>query len=80
MTSKDSDVEFYEIGSKIWSRGDEVTITSKPYILHGAEWQDGVTEAGKTVTLVTPRQGKANVERSQREYREQQAQFRNLKT
>lgn len=45
----------YSIGDKVWSRGDELTVTTEPYEKFGAEWQDAVNEAGETKTLPTPR-------------------------
>ena len=77
---KVSDVEFYAIGGKTWNRGLEVTITSEPYTLYGGEWQDGINEDGKKVTLATPRQDRENVKKTQESWKDQQAQFRNLKS
>ena len=45
------DIEHTPIGEKTWFKGDEVTITTKSYELHGGMFQDAVTGDGKTVTI-----------------------------
>lgn len=66
------------IGETTWFRGDEVTITSEPYILHGGEFQDAVTADGRTVTMATAAQREADAMLRQSEYREAQAGFSRL--
>jgi hypothetical protein len=41
----------YQVGEKMWFKGDEVTISGEPYNLYGGTWQDGKTADGKTVTV-----------------------------
>jgi hypothetical protein len=41
----------YEIGEKVWFKGDEYTITTAPYVLHGGMFQDATDENGKIVTV-----------------------------
>lgn len=69
----------YKIGEKTWSGGDEVTITSEPFTLHGGEYQNAVTEAGKTVTVKTPEYAKAQADAKRQEWKDQQDQFRRLR-
>jgi len=68
----------HKIGIKVWHKGDEVTITSNPYVLYGGEFQDAITENGRTITIATPEQQSRNAERSRTEWTEQQSQFRKL--
>lgn len=68
----------YEIASKVWHKGDKVTITSEPFILHGGEFQNAVTEDGKAIVVATPAQKVANVLRAHEEREAQQAEFRRL--
>jgi hypothetical protein len=68
----------HKIGAKVWHSGDEVTIISNSYVLHGGEFQDAITETGKTITIATPEQQSRNAERSRTEWIEQQSQFRKL--
>jgi hypothetical protein len=68
----------YEIGEKVWFKGDEYTITTVPYSLHGGEFQDATDENGKTVTVPTPEARTAQAERVRSEYKEMQAGFRSL--
>lgn len=70
----------YNIGTKVWHKGDEVTIISDPYVVHGGLFQDVTTEAGKIVTIATPKQQQTTVEQHRKEWNEQQAQFRKLHT
>lgn len=69
----------YEIGAKVWVRGDEITITTEAYDLYGATWQDGVDENGKTVTVPTPAARDANVESKKAAERDMQDGFRRLR-
>ena len=69
----------YEIGTKVWFKGDEVTITSAPFALHGGEFQNATTENGKAIVVATPAQKLANVVRAREEREAQQAEFRTLK-
>ena len=70
----------YAIGDKVWFRGDEVTITTEPYCMFGAMWQDGITtECGKLVSVKTPGQRAADAARKQAEWREQQDAFKRLR-
>lgn len=64
-----------KIGDKVWFKGDEVTITSEPFILHGGEFQRAVTEGGKEIVLATPAQKAKDVLRAQEEYQEQQTNY-----
>ena len=66
------------IGDKKWHAGDEVTITSEPYNLYGGEWQDAVTDSGKTITIATERHVQANVDRNRADWKDQQSQFARL--
>lgn len=68
-----------KIGEKTWYAGDEVTITSWPFILHGGEFQNAVTEGGKTIVVATPSQKLANARRAIEEREAQQAEFRGLR-
>jgi hypothetical protein len=68
----------HKIDTKVWHKGDEVTIISDSYVLHGGEFQDAVTETGKVITIATPEQQAGNADRSRTEWIEQQAQFRKL--
>ena len=68
----------YTLGEKIWSRGEEITITTAPYQKHNAWWQDGKQEDGKVVTVVTPEQNARNVAQHQAEWKTQQAAFSRL--
>ena len=63
------------IGNKTWFKGDEVTITSEPFILHGGEFQKAVTKDGKEVVIATPAQKAKDVRRAQEEYQEQQESY-----
>lgn len=47
------------IGTKVYFRGDEVTITSEPFQLYGGEFMEAVTEDGKKVTVATDAQRQA---------------------
>lgn len=69
----------FAIGHKIWSRGEEATITTEPYEMHGGQWQDAETESGKTVTVPTPEYKDACGRQLKADWREQQRQFRNLR-
>lgn len=66
-------------GDKTWSRGDEVTITTDPYELHGSMWQDAITDGGKKVTIPTKEQANDNVEKKKAAYSAQQEEFRRLR-
>lgn len=68
-----------KIGEKTWFRGDEVTITSEPYTLHGGTFQDAVTETGKKVTVATKAQQAANAKAAQDAWKAQQDEFRGLR-
>jgi hypothetical protein len=68
----------HKIGAKVWHSGDEVTIISGPYVLHGGQFQDAITENGKTITIATPEQQSRNAEQSRNAWIEQQSQFRKL--
>ena len=65
----------YEIGETVWSGGDEVTITSEPYELHGGTWQNGVTASGQKKTVITPLARAFDVAKQQTQWKEQQAAF-----
>ena len=68
----------HEIGAKVWINGDEITITTKPYEKHGGQWQDGVTEDGKTKTVKTPKREREDVAQKKAEYQTQQEGFSRL--
>jgi len=58
--------------------GDEVTITTEPYMLHGGVWQDAITESGKTITVITPEQENKNLATARKALRDQQDAFSRL--
>jgi len=67
------------IGDKVWSKGDEYTITSEPFMLHGGMFQKAIGESGREIVVPSAAQQAANTERSQREWKDQQAQFARLR-
>ncbi len=69
----------HKIGTKIWHKGDELTISTDAYSLHGGEFQDAIAENGKAITIATPEQQSADADRSRSEWTEQQSQFRKLR-
>jgi len=69
----------YEVGSTAWFRGDEVTITSEPYEMDGAEWQNAVYPDGRKIILSTPKQRERNAKRYRAEWQSQQDGFRRLR-
>jgi hypothetical protein len=77
--NRDDAATAYKVGSKVWSGGDEVTIVSEPYTLHGGEWQDGKSKSGKTVTIPTPAYKQKRIEQSKREHESMQEGFKRLK-
>jgi len=68
----------YQIGEKIWKAGDEVTITSKPFELYGAMWQNAINEFGKTIVVATPEQKASDVKVIQEAWVREQEGFRRL--
>jgi len=68
----------YAIGSKVWSKGDEYTITSEPFTVHGIEMQSALREDGKKADLPTPEYIAARIARNNAEYNSQQVQFSRL--
>ena len=68
----------YAIGQKTFFRGQEITITTEPYYLHGATWQDGITESGKIFTVRSLEEIAKRAERTKSEWAEQQTAFRGL--
>lgn len=70
----------HKIGSKVWYKGDEVVITSAPYVLFGGEFQDALTESGKTVSIATPEQNNANALRAKSDWKAMQSDFSKLKS
>lgn len=44
----------YAIGETVWHRGDPYVVSTLPYGLHGAEWQDARDESGDVITVATP--------------------------
>jgi len=76
---KIKEIEMYEIGAEVWFKGDPITITSEPYTLYGGEWQDGIGDSGKIVTVPTPAQEQKNVAAQQQAWQKQQAEFRRLR-
>lgn len=69
----------YEIGAKVWSNGNELTVTSAPYTMHGASFQDAVDANGKTFSILTKDQAAKNVAAKKAEWKDQQDQFRRLR-
>jgi hypothetical protein len=69
----------YKIGEKTWFKGDEITITTDAYELYGTNWQDGVDETGKIVTVKTKESKDADVAAKKKEWTDQQAAFRRLR-
>lgn len=67
-----------KVGSKVWVKGDEVTITSEPFFLHGGEFQKAVTESGKEIVVATKAQATKNAKAAQDAWNAQQAEFRKL--
>lgn len=68
----------FSLGDKAHHNGTEITIKTAPYELYGAFWQDGVSAAGKTITVPTPSQDAENVKKHQDAWKEQQAAFAKL--
>ena len=68
----------YKIGEKTWFKGDEVTVTTEPYVLNNHQWQDAVNGKGDTVTLATPLQKRVNLNNAQMIYSQSQIAFSNL--
>lgn len=71
-------MEAYKIGSIVWFHGDEYKITTEPYVLWGATWQDA-EGCGKTITVPTPQQQAENIGLLQAERAAMQAGFRGLR-
>lgn len=69
----------YRIGETTYFKGSKVKVTTAPYELYGGEFQDAVTESGKTVTIVTPRQRDAQTKKNQDQYTKQQEAFARLR-
>lgn len=69
----------HKICSKVWHKGDEVTIKSEPYELHGGMFQDAVDEFGNNILVATPEHKDRNAERAKAEWQQQQDEFRNLR-
>lgn len=68
----------HAIGSKVWSKGDEYTITSLPFVVHGIELQSAVREDGKKADLPTPEYIAARNAKNQSDWSSQQVQFARL--
>jgi len=68
----------YEIGTVVWFKGDKVTITSEPFMLHGGEFQNAEREDGRSVVVATPAQKLKDVQIRRAEREAQQAEFRRL--
>jgi hypothetical protein len=68
----------HKIGVKIWHSGDEYTITSEPFTLHGGEFQYAIDEQGKTIAVVSPEYLERNVAANKAAWHEQQAFFSKL--
>jgi len=69
----------YSIGEKVWTGGNEVTITTEPYSKYGRLWQSGTDANGTVYAVLTPEEIQANIDRERADYSERQAQFRRLK-
>ena len=62
----------------IWFKGDELTITSEPFMLHGGEFVTAVNADGKEFTVATRAQQARNAADRQSEWKKQQAEFAKL--
>jgi hypothetical protein len=62
----------------IWFKGDELTITSDPFMLHGGEFVTAVNDEGKEFTVATRAQQNRNAADRQSEWKKQQAEFAKL--
>lgn len=51
----------FALGTKVYCNGHKITITTEPYVKYGMSWQDGVTDGGKTYTVLTSEQRKVEV-------------------
>ena len=69
----------HKIGSKVWTGGNEITITTEPYTVHGGEYQDGVTDSGVILSVVTPEAKAGQVKEKQDTWQRQQDGFRRLR-
>jgi hypothetical protein len=67
-----------KIGDKIWSNGDELTVTKLPYPMMGKEWFDAVNDSGRTFNILTPAQRQIDAATKLAEWKDQQAQFARL--
>jgi hypothetical protein len=79
MTRSDDGGTVYQVGQVVWFKGDKVTITSEPFILHGGEFQNAVTEDGRPAVVATPAQKVKDAEQRIAEREAQQAEFRRLR-
>ena len=68
----------HTIGVKIWHSGDEYTITSEPFTLHGGEFQYAIDEHGKTIAVVSPEYLERSTAANKAAWHEQQAFFSKL--
>ena len=68
----------HTIGVKIWHSGDEYTITSEPFSLHGGEWQYAIDAHGKTIAVVSPEYLERRDAETRAACHEQQAFFSKL--
>jgi hypothetical protein len=68
----------HSIGSKVWFKGDEVTVTTNAYSLYGGVFQDAIDAAGNIVTLATPEHIEDSVNKQREDWKNQQEQFRRL--
>lgn len=72
--------EGHEVGTVVHFRGHPYAVTTEPYELCGAWWQDAVDAArGCRVTVKTPGQKMVDEDRQRVEFEEQQAAFRSLR-
>lgn len=69
----------YAIGERIWIRGEELTITTEPYVLGIGQWQDATGEDGKRHTVPTPGQKAQDAAEREATRQELQAGFRRLR-
>ena len=67
------------VGHRVWLRGEQVTVTSLPYLLYGKLFVDVVDATGKVSIMMTPEQVAANIAEAQRVRAEMQAGFRRLR-
>ena len=72
-------IKAYSIDAVVWFRGMEYKVITKPYMFHGAEWQDAKSlYSDRVVTIPTPAQIERNIASDRADYAESQAGFKRL--